>query len=77
MQGNTSNYKTVTSTQYNSTQPTDIARSTAISGFFVILLPVVVIGAIVGYRKCKAMVLQQRINRLNRLWQIDSSQKLN
>ncbi len=76
MQPGLSTQKTVTVTQHKPIQHTDVAPINAISVLLVLLLPVVVIGAIAGYRKRKATVLQQRIQRLNRLWQLDSSKNL-
>lgn len=76
MQSGLSTYKTVTSTQHNSAHQADIARSNAIISSLTIALAVVVIGAIVTYRKHKATVLQRRMQRLNRLWQLDTSKNL-
>jgi hypothetical protein len=68
--------KTVIPTQYSPAQQADIARSQVISISLIILLPVVMLCAIVGYRKRKTLVLQRRIQHLNRIWQLDSSQNL-
>lgn len=76
MQSSLSAYKTITSPQYSSTQQADIAQANAIMASLVIALPIVVVCAIVGYRKYRATVMQQRIKRLNRLWQLDASHKL-
>ena len=57
-------------------QQADVAQSNTISGLLVILLPVLVICAIVAYRKQRVRVLQQRIQRLDHLWQLDSSKNL-
>lgn len=40
-----------------------------------IAFPVLVIYAIVGYRKHRASVLRRRINLLNRIWQLDALKK--
>ncbi|MDX2230241.1 MAG: hypothetical protein NW220_11430 [Leptolyngbyaceae cyanobacterium bins.349] len=66
-------YKTVPSTPNLTYQQTVEARSQIISGLLVILVPLVVVGAIVSYRKHRAMVMRHRIHRLNRLWQLNSS----
>ena len=76
MQVGLSTQKTVTTTQYNPTQQADVARSNAINGLIAIALPLVVIGAILAYQKHKSTVLQRRIQRLNRLWQLDTSKNL-
>jgi hypothetical protein len=84
MQSGLSIYKTVPSTQHNPTQQADIAATNAIIGSLAndfvalsaIALPVVVLCAIAAYRKHKARVLQQRIHRLNQIWQLDSSKNL-
>lgn len=68
--------KTIAITPHNLTQPTDIVRSQTISGLLVILLPIVMVSAIVGYRKHQATVMQQHIHRLNQIWQLDSTEQL-
>ena len=68
--------KTITSTQHHSMQQVNVAQSNTISGLLVVLFPVVVVCAIVTYRKQRARTLRQRIQRLNRLWQLDSSKNL-
>jgi MFS-type transporter involved in bile tolerance (Atg22 family) len=74
MQSSLSTYKPITSTPHNLTQQADIARSNAISGLLVILF-VVVVGAIVGYQKHRSTIMQQRIQHLNRIWQLDPKRK--
>jgi MFS-type transporter involved in bile tolerance (Atg22 family) len=76
MQAGLYSQKTVTTTQHNPTQHTDVAPINVISVSLTITLLVIVLGAIVAYRKHKARVLQQRIHRLNRLWKLDASKKL-
>ena len=76
MQSGLSTYKTVPSTQHNPTQQSDIAATNAIIGSLAIALPVVVLCAIAGYRKHQSMLMQRRVQRLNRIWQLDSSKKL-
>ena len=71
MQGGLHIQRTVTSTQYNLTQQTDVVLSNPISGLLVILLPVVVVCSIAGHRKYRATVVRQQIKLLNRLWQLD------
>ena len=73
MPTNLRTYRTVPSTPYLVDQHMAEARSQIISGLFVILVPLIVVGAIVGYRKYKARMTQQQIQHLNRLWQLDSS----
>jgi hypothetical protein len=68
--------KTVVPTPYSPAQQADIDRSQVTSGLLVILIPIVIVCAIMGDRTHKAKVLQQRIHRLNRIWQLDSSKKL-
>ncbi|NJO40764.1 MAG: hypothetical protein HC769_02555 [Cyanobacteria bacterium CRU_2_1] len=70
------NAATSTSTPPNPTPQTDVARSNTIISSLAIVLPVVVVCAIVGYRKYRATILRRRIQRLNQLWQLESSQKL-
>lgn len=76
MRGSSSYQRTITSTQQNSTQQAEVGRSQAISSLLVILVPIVIVCAIVSYRKYKATVMQQRIQCLNQLWQLDSSKRL-
>jgi hypothetical protein len=76
MQGNSSTLKTVSSTHHNVAQQTHLAPINTISGLLAIALPVVVVCAIVGYRRHRARVIQWQIQRLNRLWQLDCSEKL-
>lgn len=76
MHNSLSTYKTISTTPYNSIQQANIAQAQAISGLLVILLPAVMVCAIVGHRKRKGIVLQQQIQRLNQIWQLDSSKKL-
>jgi hypothetical protein len=76
MRGNPGTVKIVTSTQPDSTPQPDLVLTNVVSGSLAIALPVVLICAIVGYQKHKAAVLRRRIQRLNRLWQLDSSEKL-
>ncbi|HEY9729824.1 MAG TPA: hypothetical protein V6D50_25525 [Chroococcales cyanobacterium] len=76
MQGGLHTQRTVTSTQYNPTQQTDVLLSNPISGLVVILLPVVVVCAIAGHRKYRTTVVRQQIKFLNRLWQLDSNKNL-
>ncbi len=68
--------RTVPSPQYSPTQQADIAHLSTISVSLAIALHVVVISAIVAYRKYKATVLRQRVQHLNHLWHLDSSRKL-
>lgn len=56
-------------------QPANLVPSIAMSGLL-IMLPVVVVSAVVSYRKYRSTVLQRRIQRLNRLWQLDTHRKL-
>lgn len=76
MQGRPSPLSTGTSTPPTPTPPADVALSNTISGLLVIVLPAVVVCTILVHRKCREMILQRRIQRLNRLWQLDSSRKL-
>jgi hypothetical protein len=76
MQGGLYLQRTITSTPYHPIQQATATRSQVISGLLVILIPVVVVCAIASYRKHKAVVLQRRIQRLNWLWQLDSSKSL-
>ncbi len=66
----------VTFTQHHPTPPADVAATNAVIGVVAIALPIVLFCAIVAHRKHKATVMQQRIQRLNRLWQLDSSETL-
>lgn len=76
MRGSPSTLKTGTFTQPSSTAQTDAALFNVIGGSLTIALPLVLSCAIVGYRKYQAVILQQQIQRLNRLWQLDSSKNL-
>lgn len=76
MPTNLRTYKTVPSPPHSTYQQAVEARSQIISGVLVILLPVVVVCAIVTYRKHKAVIMQRRIQHLNQLWQLDSSKSL-
>lgn len=76
MQGGLHIQRTVTSTQYNPTQQTDVVLSNTIGGLLLILLPVVVICAIAVHRKYRTTVVQRQIKLLNRLWQLDSNKNL-
>jgi hypothetical protein len=64
--------RTAISAPHDSAQQPDITRS-QMTGDWLVLLPVVLLCAIVGYRKHKTMVQKRRIHRLNRLWQLDAS----
>lgn len=76
MQGGACTFKPVTSMQHNSTQHTNVALIDIFSVMMAIAFPAVAIVAVVSYRKQRAKVLRQRIQRLNRLWQLDSKPKL-
>jgi hypothetical protein len=76
MQVIVSSPNTGTSIHPNPILQTDIVPSNTMSGLVAIAFPVIVIGAIVGYRKYRAAVVRQHIQHLNRLWQLDSSQEL-
>jgi hypothetical protein len=65
--------RTISSTAYSPTAQTAGVLSPAVNGLLAIALPVMMLCAMVGYRKCQAAVLQRRIKYLNRLWQLDSS----
>ncbi|NJL39576.1 MAG: hypothetical protein HC899_24625 [Leptolyngbyaceae cyanobacterium SM1_4_3] len=68
--------RTGTSVQENPTSQTNVGAIDPVGAAVMITFPVLVICAIVGYRKYRTTVLQRRIKRLNRVWQIDSCQKL-
>jgi hypothetical protein len=74
MRGCSSIQSTIPATHHQPTEQ-EVAVSIALGGFL-IFLPIIVVCAIAGYRKHRAMVLQSQIQRLNRLWQLDSSQNL-
>ena len=76
MQVGLSTQKTAAIVQCKPMQHTDFAPINAISVLLTIALPVVVIGAIVAYQKHRTTILQQHIQRLNRVWQLDSSKNL-
>ena len=46
-----------------------------ISVSLVLVIPMVASLAMVGYRKHRTVVRQRQINLLNRIWQLNSSQK--
>lgn len=64
---------TATVTPTTSTAPTDVARSQMGAGFLVILLPLLILGAIGYSRQRQAIARQRQIQRLHRIWQLDSS----
>lgn len=74
--GNPSTLKTGTSTKPNSTSQTDAALFNVMGGLLAIALPLILVCAIVGYRKYRAKILRQRVQRLNRQWQLGSSKEL-
>jgi hypothetical protein len=76
MPGISSSHRTITSTQHNLTQNADTTQANTINAVLVLLFPVVIICTIASYRKYRAIVMQRQIQRLNRLWQLDSSKKL-
>lgn len=76
MQSNLSTHRADISTQLNSTQATNITPVNALISSLMIAIPVVVITAVARYRKYRVMVIQKRIQRLNRLWQLDISKNL-
>jgi hypothetical protein len=73
---NTLNTGTSTPTPTPPTPQTDVAQSNPIISSLAIVLPAVVLCAIVGYRKYRAMILRRQIQRLNQLWQLDISKNL-
>lgn len=76
MRSSQSPLKTDMSTQSDPTLQTDFVLINTTSGSLVIVIPLVMICAIVGYRKCRTAILRQRIQRLNRFWKLNSSRKL-
>ncbi|KAM3098067.1 hypothetical protein ACKFKG_06490 [Phormidesmis sp. 146-35] len=77
MQGSLSTYKIIVpSTQHHSVQPTNVAAVNVVLGSLAIAFPIVVGCAIVSYRTHRAMVVRRQIQRLNRIWQLDSSNNL-
>ncbi len=76
MQNSSSIHKTSTSTQHTLVQPTDVAATNALIGSLAIALPIAVLCAIVGRRKYQSTLMQRRVQRLNRIWELDSSKNL-
>ena len=76
MQVGFSTQRVVTAPQHNPIQHTDVGSINAISVSLAIALPIIVIGAIVTYRKRQTTILRRRIQHLNQLWQLDSSKNL-
>lgn len=76
MQSNLDFLRIISPMPYNPVQQTNMTRSQASIGLLAILLPVVVVCAIMGYQQHQAWVLQQRIQRLNRIWRLNSSKNL-
>lgn len=84
MRSNPSSLKTITSTQSNLTPQTNVAltntNSNSLANDCVMLsaiaFAVVLVCTIMGYRKYRTTLLQRQIQRLNRLWQLDCSEKL-
>lgn len=63
------------STHPNSERPVNFTTSEMLVNALAIAFPIVVIGEIVVYRKRQVKVMQQRIQRLNQLWQLDPSKQ--
>lgn len=68
--------KTGTSVQENPTLQTNVGAIDPVGAAVIIAFPVLVVCAIVGYRKYRTTVLQRRIKRLNQIWQLDCLKKL-
>jgi len=75
MRGNPSVQSTSTSVQHNPTSQINVGVN-PVGVALTIALPVVVICAIVGYRKYRATVLRRRVKLLNQIWQLDALKKL-
>jgi hypothetical protein len=45
-----------------------------IAGYFIILLPLLLLLTITGYRKFQAQILRNRIKKLEVLWRLSSSE---
>ncbi len=72
MQSSPKTHTTIPATPNPSAQPSDaIFISTAI-----IVLPIMLMVTVLSYRRYRAMITRQRIQRLNRIWQLDCSTEL-
>jgi hypothetical protein len=76
MQSSLSPSKTGTSIQASPAPQPDFALINAIGGSFAIAFPAVVVCVIIGCRKYRATILQRRVHRLNRIWQLGPSKNL-
>jgi hypothetical protein len=79
MEPNFSTHDLVTVMQHRSTPQMNFGLTDTICLSLAIALPAAVIVAIVGYRKYEAKIMRQRlerIQRLNRIWQLDSGKSL-
>jgi len=67
---------TLQSIPQGSTQSTDSASTDLFTSWMAIAFPIFVVIAIVIYRKHQTRIRRQRIQRLKRIWQLDSSKTL-
>lgn len=75
MQNGLSHHQTMTVSQNIVTPKEQINQSAGLSGLVAILFPLAIIGTIAGCKKYKATLKQRRIDRLNRIWQLEASRK--
>jgi hypothetical protein len=66
-------HSTLGQTPHPTLQATNHGVMDGISVAVALSLPFIVAGAMMGHRKHKARLMQRRIQRLNRLWQLSSN----
>ncbi|RCJ19773.1 hypothetical protein A6S26_03270 [Nostoc sp. ATCC 43529] len=60
--------------QVHPNKQNDIAIN-LLTGYLIISLPLIVLLAITGYRKCQAQILRRRITKLEKLWRLNIPEK--
>jgi len=76
MRSSSSVQSTASSAPHNLVPPKDLKATESIIIILTIAVPVVVLGAIRCYQKHQTTRMQQRIQYLNYLWQLNSSENL-
>lgn len=74
MQGRSSIHENITSMQHHSSQSADEAPANFLVISIAIAIPVILLVGIASYRKFRAVVMRQQIQRLNKTWKLSSSQ---
>lgn len=74
MQGRSSIHRNITPTQHYLSQSTDAPSANFLVISVALALPVILLVGIASYRKYRAVIMRQRIQRLNKTWKLSSSQ---